>query len=273
MTRLKNILAENMLRFGPKNLSESDIRNLQRLMEATETADMTSLNTALANLNSLIKSIPNRNKQDKKYELSAYEKYFDYGYSLQLVVGNWWNDTADKGKGRWEINTNAFDTDLGTTYVYRDPDYDYMQGKGLGTYTKGKLITPGLSIALFKSNVGAGGVTTDFKTGVYAPEQSNPNVTKHRFMGQNNIEKHVEDLLEAATYVNKKDYSTAVDMINNQIKPALNTVATEIDNFLATWPLGKQGELTWSSSGYTLTFSDPTESESGAETTANQSPR
>lgn len=30
---MKNILAENMLRFGPKNLSESDRRNLQRLME------------------------------------------------------------------------------------------------------------------------------------------------------------------------------------------------------------------------------------------------
>lgn len=30
---MKNILAENMLRFGPKNLSESDKRNLQRLME------------------------------------------------------------------------------------------------------------------------------------------------------------------------------------------------------------------------------------------------
>lgn len=30
---MKNILAENMLRFGPKNLSESDRSNLQRLME------------------------------------------------------------------------------------------------------------------------------------------------------------------------------------------------------------------------------------------------
>jgi hypothetical protein len=30
---MKNILAENMLRFGPKNLSESEKRNLQRLME------------------------------------------------------------------------------------------------------------------------------------------------------------------------------------------------------------------------------------------------
>jgi hypothetical protein len=33
---MKNILAENMLRFGPKNLSESDRRNLQKLMEQTE---------------------------------------------------------------------------------------------------------------------------------------------------------------------------------------------------------------------------------------------
>jgi len=33
---MKNILAENMLRFGSKNLSESDKRNLQRLMEQTE---------------------------------------------------------------------------------------------------------------------------------------------------------------------------------------------------------------------------------------------
>jgi hypothetical protein len=33
MIRLKNILAENMLRFGPKNLSESEKRNLRRLTE------------------------------------------------------------------------------------------------------------------------------------------------------------------------------------------------------------------------------------------------
>ena len=32
MIRLKNILAENMLRFGPKNLSESDKRRLQSLL-------------------------------------------------------------------------------------------------------------------------------------------------------------------------------------------------------------------------------------------------
>jgi hypothetical protein len=36
MIRLKNILAENMLRFGPKNLSESDKRNLQRLTESID---------------------------------------------------------------------------------------------------------------------------------------------------------------------------------------------------------------------------------------------
>lgn len=35
---LKNTLAENMLRFGPKNLSESDRRNLQRLMEDKKVA-------------------------------------------------------------------------------------------------------------------------------------------------------------------------------------------------------------------------------------------
>ena len=34
MIRLKNILAENMLRFGPKNLSESDRRRLQNLTES-----------------------------------------------------------------------------------------------------------------------------------------------------------------------------------------------------------------------------------------------
>jgi hypothetical protein len=37
MIRLKNILAENMLRFGPKNLSEYDRRNLKRLTEAVDT--------------------------------------------------------------------------------------------------------------------------------------------------------------------------------------------------------------------------------------------
>jgi hypothetical protein len=34
---MKNILAENMLRFGPRNLSESEKQNLQRLVEVNET--------------------------------------------------------------------------------------------------------------------------------------------------------------------------------------------------------------------------------------------
>jgi hypothetical protein len=33
MIKMKNILAENMLRFGPRNLSESEKQNLQRLSE------------------------------------------------------------------------------------------------------------------------------------------------------------------------------------------------------------------------------------------------
>jgi hypothetical protein len=44
MIRLKNILAENMLRFGPKNLSESDKRNLQRLSEGASVPDSITLN-------------------------------------------------------------------------------------------------------------------------------------------------------------------------------------------------------------------------------------
>lgn len=34
MIKMKNILAENMLRFGPRNLSESERKNLQKLSEA-----------------------------------------------------------------------------------------------------------------------------------------------------------------------------------------------------------------------------------------------
>jgi hypothetical protein len=41
---MKNILAENMLRFGPKNLSESDKRRLQRLSEAASVPATITLN-------------------------------------------------------------------------------------------------------------------------------------------------------------------------------------------------------------------------------------
>jgi hypothetical protein len=36
---MKNILAENMLRFGPKNLTESERKNLQRLFEQSAVWD------------------------------------------------------------------------------------------------------------------------------------------------------------------------------------------------------------------------------------------
>ena len=86
----KNILAENMLRFGPKNLSESDRRRLQRLTEAEEltnqTLDTTALNTALKDLNGLLKTIPTTNK-----EPNSYDQYVTRGYFLTLT--NDWNAT------------------------------------------------------------------------------------------------------------------------------------------------------------------------------------
>ena len=65
--QMKNILAENMLRFGPRNLSESEKRNLQKLVEQTEpgdpsqatvdlTSDITSLKTACMAFNNDIKN-------------------------------------------------------------------------------------------------------------------------------------------------------------------------------------------------------------------------
>jgi hypothetical protein len=243
---MKNILAENMLRFGPKNLSESDRIRLQRLMEATETVDMSAVNTAFNNLNSLIKSIPNRNKQDKKYELTAYEKYFDYGYNIQLIkesIGTY-NRMGD-GKLEWSVNTKDFDTDTTMMWYYdRDAGPKYNS-----TSTTSKLITPGLGIALFKSNVSAGGESTKFKSGVWS-------TTKQL------INTNIENLKLCANYVNKKDYSAAVDMIDKQIKPAVQATADALADNMQTWPAGKAGELTWSESGYTLTFSDPEESES-----------
>ena len=63
---MKNILAENMLRFGPRNLTESEKRNLQRLTEADPgdpsqstvdlTADMTALKSACTAFNNDLKS-------------------------------------------------------------------------------------------------------------------------------------------------------------------------------------------------------------------------
>ena len=99
MIRLKNILAENMLRFGPKNLSESDRRTLRRLTEATEltdqTLDTTALNAAIKDLNSLVKTIPTTNK-----EPNGYDQYVTSGYFFQLF-----SDDSPSYKG-------ALDTDL-----------------------------------------------------------------------------------------------------------------------------------------------------------------
>lgn len=64
---MKNILAENMLRFGSKNLTESERKNLQRLVEADPgdpsqaaidlSTEYSTLYTALTTYNSTFKSI------------------------------------------------------------------------------------------------------------------------------------------------------------------------------------------------------------------------
>ena len=243
-----NILAENMLRFGPKNLSESDRRNLQRLMEATETVDMSAVNTALNNLNNLLKSIPNRNKQDKKYELSAFEKYFDYGYYLKLIALYDWSESQKA----WYPRGGSFDTDITMTR-------SYDAGGGKKSYTTSNLLSDGLGIALFKDNVSAGGYSTEFKNGIYGGSK-------------NRIKAHIENLLTCANYVNKKDVLAAADMINNQIKPALDTLATELDSFMEKWPSGLEGNLTADQNGsnYEMTFTDPIESKTGSDIPGQQ---
>jgi len=247
MIRLKNILAENMLRFGSKNLSESDKRNLQRLMEATETVDMTSVNTAINNLNNLLKSIPNRNKQDKKYELTAFEKYFDYGYYLDLIAVWDWNATSKS----WTPRGKEFDKNITMTR-------SYDTGGGKSTYTTSNLISDGLGIAIFKDNVSAGGNSTEFKSGVYGVGS------------KNKIKKNIEDLLTCANYVNKKDIVAAVDIINNQIKPALDTLASELESFVEKWPSGLEGKLTLNGTNYEMIFTDPVESKSGSDIPGEQ---
>lgn len=113
MIRLKNILAENMLRFGPKNLSESDIRNLRRLTEATELTnqalDSTALNAALKDLNGLLKTIPTTNK-----EPNAYDQYVTRGYFLTLC-----SDYSMTYNG--DLNTDLKLVDAGVTYNKKDP--------------------------------------------------------------------------------------------------------------------------------------------------------
>ena len=79
MIRLKNILAENMLRFGSKNLSESDKRRLQSLLtEATETLDSSVIKTGAQALNTLIKTIPVPKDEN------SYDEYITSGYFLQV---------------------------------------------------------------------------------------------------------------------------------------------------------------------------------------------
>ena len=218
------------------------------LKEETQTVDMSSVNTALNNLNTLLKSIPNRNKQDKKHELNAFEKYFDYGYYLNLIALRDWSPSQKA----WMPRGGYFDTDITMTRTYD-------AGGGKKAYTTSNLLSEGLGIAIFKDNVSAGGYSTEFKSGVYEGGGS-----------KNKIKTSIENLLTCANYVNKKDYSAAVDMINTQIKPALDTLASELESFMEKWPSGLEGKLTLNGSNYEMTFTDPIESKTGSDIPGQQ---
>ena len=93
MIRLKNILAENMLRFGPKNLSESEkrrLRNLNLLSEAT-LKDLDSAGMASA----------------QKFFAAEYAKSTN---GPQFATANliYIADTSDKPDERLKYNINIF---------------------------------------------------------------------------------------------------------------------------------------------------------------------
>ena len=100
---MKNILAENMLRFGPRNLSESEKRNLQRLVEADPgdpsqstvnlTADITALKTACAAFNTATTKIYGTNP-----ELFAVALYSTKNESFIHINQP---SISDKGGAKW----------------------------------------------------------------------------------------------------------------------------------------------------------------------------
>ena len=89
MIRLKNILAENMLRFGPKNLSESDKRRLQNLLIEATLKDLDSAGMASA----------------QKFFAAEYEKGTN---GPQFATANliYIADTSDKPEQRMKYNIN-----------------------------------------------------------------------------------------------------------------------------------------------------------------------
>ena len=91
MIRLKNILAENMLRFGPKNLSESDKRRLQNLLIEATLKDLDSAGMASA----------------QKFFAAEYEKGTN---GPQFATANliYIADTSDKPEQRMKYNINIF---------------------------------------------------------------------------------------------------------------------------------------------------------------------
>jgi hypothetical protein len=92
MIKLKNILAENMLRFGPKNLSESDkIRLQQRLLSEAKLKDLDSAGMASA----------------QKFFAAEYAKGTN---GPQFATANliYVADTSDKPDQRMKYNINIF---------------------------------------------------------------------------------------------------------------------------------------------------------------------
>lgn len=142
---LKNTLAENMLRFGPKNLSESDRRSLQRLLtESTiqeldplyENAskflqtewDKNVLNTQYATIN-LMYVASAASKTSGKYAVDLYKAIVQSNTVISFIIPQYSNQTD------WLPKTST-GTDPGATIGFSTAsDLQLSASKPLDGYT------------------------------------------------------------------------------------------------------------------------------------------
>lgn len=135
MIKMKNILAENLLRFGVKNLNEADKRSLSgRLLTEGGSLDasvLTNMQTQIANYNTAYKkAYPNSTNYLVAYEgAQPVRSGSDETYNLYVVI------RSTKMKGEIEVGKIQAQQDLnGTIFnlimvVYDKPNGNYSTGK------------------------------------------------------------------------------------------------------------------------------------------------
>jgi len=229
---MKNILAENLLRFVPKNLSESDIKRLQMLMEAATAVDMNNINSTLKTLNTTLISITNRSKE-KDLENAAVKYFSTAGqYYLKLYDPN-----ATSFTGLFDLKTrNSMDRS--------NPD-----GTSPGGWDWGYIETPNVGLGLFKTDPGNFIKTNTTMEWVYG---ALPNSSKIVDTLSGNLEDHKKNLQEAVKYgVNSKDQEVALSQIS-QINQLLDTLINDMQTLVDKWPAGKVVLLANAGAGYEM---------------------